>query len=1682
MISVFYSEIGLREACKSDPHIKETIRRIIERDFSHGTNNERLYCKPPIWTCRVNQGARVYYTYHYQLRDKQGQPIPVVLDYDPDHKYKSKYMDQDVYNEFFARKLTYFINALNEQGSKSTDTLPSKIENRRIKIIGKAVIELDDDQSSIQAPAVIEGIAGSGKTCVAFTLLEEYVESQEQGTILYVTKSPKLANEIKRLWSMSPLSKINPKVEVKISTYDDLLVKLFDGLKLQFNAREAAITWMKNTQGIIGQKYKSEKSKNERAELLYQEFRIISGFDEMIKYRDGGKNISDFQKDMRSEIYAKFHDWMSDNNKNKVFYPEFMNIDIKAFYDLILVDEAQDLSHNQLKSLMKLAKQQKILYSLDPKQNLSDVNPKTVYLQGLFFEQHGLEIKVKHLSRSYRCPPNIMKLAEEFNKVRTSLLPLTKQGAGFLIPTEDVHEPGEISWIGPWTQASESHALGRVDDLETCIICSEEDKKFFVDKEFVNVFTVEEIKGLQFKTVIIYQPLKRDSYRKINAALGLLKENGTLNPDENTIFGPELCLLFTAATRAQSQLWIYQESNSQLEHLIDIYRKAHTNIPVEIDEIKLDLNQAVLRAKEYLSKGLIEQASNLLKVKIYKGQDKINDKVASFIAQWAIDESKRMFEESATDQSYETHGEQTIEEIKLLLRQYAYPNESNKESAINTLLKEWGYREKNIQTASRAVTRELFKEIIESNNLIHYIDLLSKDEVVSGIVQDKELVASLFSKMENFDLEKGLVFFKKLAHSFKQLYQQKNEIFVMHLTKALLMKLLYLSRDNKTEEIKRLRDSLIEMAKNHLTPTTSVDSVLFFNAAKYCEHTFITIIKATCEDLTSNIKFYFDQEDKDIFFSIVLQAFLKMSPRVLDETMIRAFHAILNYFKMINKPNCYIVAVKLVNVLERERSNFYVAQQLYSLIEECVEYHSPEITCHIGNWYFDQIDLKFITAKDNDVLNKAEHYFSLSLKALMVNGADSEEKKDTIENLNTMLNQIKTYREVFSLRGVANNQLAPSTNASAKPVNPHAKLFNDLKKILKDSKQVSELLKDERIFEEKVRSICSLPITSAVMLVQLLVEQLKKQLANDRDIAHKINILSYLFINSDSLKKSPNVVTHVQNLVDCVRSHYCPTTVAELEYLFHISSHSNEFLSCLMAGPRFDFQVIASYIGDSKIISTFSLKCFRILFNLSNQEVVGDTHVAMEKIFNFFHTNGDESIASISGRMDGYKFGYGPVNDLTAKLVATYTFFDVNHGNLPKTYATDLAFNFSKALKERMKTAGLMIPELSVPTETDVARWSNFRYHALKNELQALLKTSDFNLKREYEAAFAVDCRVRFLDFLWKFFSYEASNLVDGEFKNHYDEYIKLLYEPVNKDYFIGASHHFLKNIQSFGSKTILSSVATGCERLASPLLPLPYKYSADFHLFIAKGTNNYKLAVGSLRMAKERYKLALKEVRNHPYTSSLRNECISACEEIDLFEKRRIFSVMLSDFEKGSYTDLFDIQLLMNAILTDDNYRFIAKILNKKEEVYGKLNWSHQETETRLDALMIVCHLRPEGYRDTIRKLIVDKKVNLGSQSLEGWTAFSYALLFCCEKEVIKNFVNSPDFDLVTSLTVTKNALNQKPRILHNLIHTESVLALFSRSSQEELLAMPELTEPLRIKLQAYMNKAELAQRPKGK
>ncbi|MDP1602172.1 MAG: AAA family ATPase [Legionella sp.] len=605
-----------------------------------------------VYSVRLNKADRLLFTTH-KVGDKS---YLLILDVVLEHNYpKSRFLGSpSVLKNFMIAKeealleqitagdfivtTADFLKPLEVQEGEEL-----KLQYVRMNYFSQKFIVLNENQEearTTELPVIITGAAGSGKTCVAKALLEQCRALQNpEGLYLYVTASEGLASSMKTTWEEVPAGEGENPDCVHFMSYKDLLKAHVDEADKKIVDETYCRGWLEN----YIRHYRKTPAKGSpvtpdfltKQQEMQEEFRIICSSSQYMSL--GGRQSLFHDKSEKIWLETAFQAYMKHLQTSNLIDPPFYPLEIGAFYDVIVVDEAQDLSQLQLDLLAKMAKDRQIAFCTDSQQSLRDSQSKIPFLQSLVQDYHG-KINQIDLPSSHRCPLRVIKAANAILSIKNILREGTGHKGEYVtisLSEKLQNEQGYVQWL---TEKSQDDLLmlreRAMTSKEFAVVAPPEhlDEAIALFKRAgekkPRVFTPKEIKGLQYKSILAFRLFDTKTGFDANRTLadrldkGASLDEGTSSnrPKQQTddrSFAPYLSQLFTAYTRATHSLYIYEKTNRKTQTLIQsvqsqLQQLDNTLPPAEPAPIIAATRDELLQhAAELRQNGNIEQAQSI---------------------------------------------------------------------------------------------------------------------------------------------------------------------------------------------------------------------------------------------------------------------------------------------------------------------------------------------------------------------------------------------------------------------------------------------------------------------------------------------------------------------------------------------------------------------------------------------------------------------------------------------------------------------------------------------------------------------------------------------------------------------------------------------------------------------------------------------------------------------------------------------------------------------------------------------------------------------------------------------------------------------------------------------------------------------------------------------------------------
>lgn len=462
----------------------------------------------------------------------------------------------------------------------------SKIVRLLTEDKNQIVSEFVDLQNS---PMILEGIAGSGKTEVLKSILDQWHQNYPKDRILFVTASQNLVNDIETHLDIhspnvqfhtlnslinqfnddhrTPLNQISLIEMLSTGTFTDFSLLSF--IRTLIDKFGLMRVYAEIVGIILG------KLNNAHQQLSLKEYLSFKSTDSISsdpKVRENLYRIAQHYSKYRSDTYF---------DSNNQCYELTKSLSKKEKYDLVLIDEVQDFTETQFYFLFNLVNEKnKLFITGDANQT---INPTLFSIGNVtkLFSKKGIDWHKRGPLRSnFRNSSEVTQLINVLNELRNEKLTARKQEYA---QNEIGNNPlsGKIYFYkGNLNELSKFKNFSNVIEITTDI--SKLDSKF----------SVHDVKGLEFENVIVENLISDYST--------LLDQMFDKNYNKTDSMHYFFNLFYVAVSRSLKNIVLVEEKESRfvefVEKKLDELKILHNVTKVE--EIDIEADESLERIYE----------------------------------------------------------------------------------------------------------------------------------------------------------------------------------------------------------------------------------------------------------------------------------------------------------------------------------------------------------------------------------------------------------------------------------------------------------------------------------------------------------------------------------------------------------------------------------------------------------------------------------------------------------------------------------------------------------------------------------------------------------------------------------------------------------------------------------------------------------------------------------------------------------------------------------------------------------------------------------------------------------------------------------------------------------------------------------------------------------------------------
>ncbi|CEK10379.1 DNA/RNA helicase domain-containing protein [Legionella hackeliae] len=503
------------------------------------------YQNEDVFRAKTDRKQRLVYTY----TSYQGEKTLLILYILDDHKY-NKIKHQ------LKGETVIGVQPLEENSNKNSSAPKEKIENITMLpsvSYNQMTLVLDDaQQQAIQqkTPLLLAGVPGAGKTVLLYNLMIRAMDSNhdseiQAGTTLFISQSESLLKTLKNDYQQSPLE---TRPTVQFSTWSQLL-------QAQYPDRKQV------SEDEFSQFLKKSKLKTELPHEVHYELSLIAalGVDDYQKLASRQSYYSD-NPSKKKALISFLQLWQNDLETNKLFDPMVTRLDpLKTpRFNNVFCDEAQNLPPVALLDFITYAKDKRIAICLDTEQCLLS-SPFIHNCIKMLLQKHYGSYNAHALSRTWRCPPKIIAVAEHLMNKKHQL----DSGNRRLYSHIQSAQPdgGVVTWLNDSVlEELSQHGKSASTVVLTELLSQGERERIIKSLGTNNILSSSQAIGLDFNIVILWKPITQNPY-----LWSLYQKWQTQKSFDVTLQELNaLNALYVSITRSQNAVCIYETDKRAL--------------------------------------------------------------------------------------------------------------------------------------------------------------------------------------------------------------------------------------------------------------------------------------------------------------------------------------------------------------------------------------------------------------------------------------------------------------------------------------------------------------------------------------------------------------------------------------------------------------------------------------------------------------------------------------------------------------------------------------------------------------------------------------------------------------------------------------------------------------------------------------------------------------------------------------------------------------------------------------------------------------------------------------------------------------------------------------------------------------------------------------------------------------
>lgn len=654
---LYLNELNIQSVEKT---FSKTIKQLQEGDFKSA--DVRKMSNSGYYRARLDIRDRLLFT----IVSYENQKYLLLLEVIKNHNYShSRFLRGAIIGdeEQFVR-----VQSPDEISTQENELIFLNPKSPKIHLLNKFISfdHLQDSIYSLFPPLIIVGSAGSGKTALVLEKLKEL-----PGEIAYISLSKFLVENASKIYYSSGFDNENQEVEfLSLHNYLSSWEKP-QGTEVTF--RQFDSWYFRYAQTVrINEPYR-----------VFEEFKgVITGSPvhtawlSQAEYLELGVKQSIFSTAERERLYPvflKYLDWLKEINyyDSNILCYQYLD-KIKPRYDYIVVDEVQDITNIQLKSILQSLKHKNhFILTGDSNQIVHPNFFSWSKVKTYFYEAGDHDKQIKILQTNYRNSLNVVELGNNLLKIKITRFGSIDRESNYLIGTVSKNK-GEVLLFPDDDKKKNELNRRTQNSTQYAVIVPNNEQKSEARRFFKTplIFSVQEAKGLEYENVILMNFVSNNEaeFREIIkgvTASDLQKEDLVYNRPSDKhdkdaeIYKFYINSLYVAITRAVKNIYIFEK---QPRHpALQLLQMQENKEEVKVTETKSTLDEWLAEAQRLEDQGKLEQAEQI-RAK-YLGYEYLSPEQLERISQLALDptkkeqevkkERKQLFQYAVTHQRYD---------------------------------------------------------------------------------------------------------------------------------------------------------------------------------------------------------------------------------------------------------------------------------------------------------------------------------------------------------------------------------------------------------------------------------------------------------------------------------------------------------------------------------------------------------------------------------------------------------------------------------------------------------------------------------------------------------------------------------------------------------------------------------------------------------------------------------------------------------------------------------------------------------------------------------------------------------------------------------------------------------------------------------------------------------------------